>query len=137
MTNDLKNSSNSQSNIEKQKVQPDAKKRSEKAQPEVQSEEGRNINLSWGGVKKSIRQFLEKFKKPAQPDEQVQEDPDKRVKIRLIPIWLRIIIVLVLLLLAVVFGAMFGYAVIGEGDVSDTFNPDTWKHIFDIMNGVE
>lgn len=60
-----------------------------------------------------------------------------RVRIRLIPIWLRIIIVLVLLVLAIVLGTMFGYAGIGEGQASDVFKKETWQHIFDIMNGVQ
>lgn len=72
--------------------------------------------------------------------EKIQEEqtpPSKRVRIRLIPIWLRIIIVIILLALAIILGAMFGYAVIGEGEASDVFKKETWQHIFDIMNGVQ
>ena len=59
------------------------------------------------------------------------------VQIRLIPIWLRIVIILVLLMIAAVVGAMVGYSVIGEGKAMDVFKPATWQHIFDIMNGKE
>ena len=59
------------------------------------------------------------------------------VQIRLIPIWLRIVIILALVVVAAVLGAMVGYSVMGEGKAMDVFKPATWQHIFDIMNGKE
>lgn len=59
------------------------------------------------------------------------------VQIRLIPIWLRIVIVLILVVVAAALGAMFGFSVIGEGNAMDIFKRETWRHIFDIMNGKE
>ena len=59
------------------------------------------------------------------------------VQIRLIPIWLRIVIILALIVVAAVVGAMVGYSVMGEGKAMDVFKPATWQHIFDIMNGKE
>ncbi|QSB12281.1 DNA-directed RNA polymerase subunit beta [Lysinibacillus sp. FSL K6-0057] len=59
------------------------------------------------------------------------------VQIRLIPIWLRIVIVLILVVVAASLGAMFGFSVIGEGNAMDIFKRETWQHIFDIMNGKE
>ncbi|WP_338009807.1 DNA-directed RNA polymerase subunit beta [Lysinibacillus boronitolerans] len=43
------------------------------------------------------------------------------VQIRLIPIWLRIVIVLILVVVAATLGAMFGFSVIGEGNAMDIF----------------
>lgn len=59
------------------------------------------------------------------------------VQIRLIPIWLRVVIVLILVVVATVVGAMVGYSVIGEGKAMDVLKIETWQHIFDIMNGKE
>ena len=59
------------------------------------------------------------------------------VQIRLIPIWLRVVLVLLLVVVAAILGTMFGYSVIGQGKVKDVFNLDTWQHIFDMMNGKE
>lgn len=59
------------------------------------------------------------------------------VQMRLIPIWLRIVIILILVVFAAVVGSMVGYSVIGEGKAMDVFKPATWQHIFDIMNGKE
>ncbi|KOS60786.1 DNA-directed RNA polymerase subunit beta [Lysinibacillus agricola] len=59
------------------------------------------------------------------------------VQIRLIPIWLRVVLIIVLVVVAAILGAMFGYSVIGQGKAMDVFKPETWRHIFDIMNGKE
>ena len=81
----------------------------------------------------------------------VEEQPKKRrtkepatteqtrrwVQIRLLPIWLRVILVLLLFVIVAVIGIVFGYSVIGEGEASDALKWSTWKHILDIMNGVE
>lgn len=59
------------------------------------------------------------------------------VQIRLIPIWLRVVLVLVLIVVAAILGTMVGYSVIGQGKAMDVFKIETWQHIFDIMNGKE
>lgn len=67
-------------------------------------------------------------------------EPGKKFKIyrtRLIPIWLRLIIVLCLLLLATIFGLMIGFGVIGDGEPLDALKWSTYQHILDIMNGTE
>lgn len=61
----------------------------------------------------------------------------KWVQIRLIPIWLRIVLIIILIVVAAILGAMVGYSVIGEGKALDVLKSDTWQHIFDIMNGKE
>ncbi|MED1672292.1 DNA-directed RNA polymerase subunit beta [Pallidibacillus thermolactis] len=58
----------------------------------------------------------------------------KKLRVKLIPIWLRIIIVLVLVVVFFLIGAMIGYGVIGEGSPSDVFKPSTWSHITDIID---
>lgn len=66
-------------------------------------------------------------------------DTKKRiwVQIRLIPIWLRVLLVLLLLSTAAVVGAMIGYGYIGDGQPSDVLKKETWVHILDIINGKE
>lgn len=63
--------------------------------------------------------------------------PTRWVQIRLLPIWLRIIIVLVLLVVAVYVGLTVGYGYMGEGDPADAIKWSTWQHLIDIMNGTE
>ncbi|MFC7319332.1 DNA-directed RNA polymerase subunit beta [Halobacillus campisalis] len=54
---------------------------------------------------------------------------------RAVPIWLRIVLVLVLSVVALVVGLMIGYGVIGDGNPLDALNWSTWQHIIDIMTG--
>ncbi|RKL68449.1 hypothetical protein CR203_05875 [Salipaludibacillus neizhouensis] len=55
-------------------------------------------------------------------------------RIRLIPIWFRVILVLFLVIASVILGAMVGYGIIGPGgNPMDVFEPDTWYHIYDIV----
>jgi hypothetical protein len=67
------------------------------------------------------------------------EKPKQRlwVQIRIIPIWLRIILVLLLLVGAAAIGAMIGYGYIGDGNPSDALKKETWMHIIDILKGKE
>ncbi|KGX93904.1 hydroxymyristoyl-ACP dehydratase [Pontibacillus halophilus JSM 076056 = DSM 19796] len=56
---------------------------------------------------------------------------------RLLPIWLRIVIVLVTSILALLAGMMIGYGVLGDGNPLDALKVDTWKHIFDLVMKTE
>ena len=58
----------------------------------------------------------------------------KKIKVRLLPIWLRLLIVAGLIVLMVIIGALIGYSVIGGGHPIDVFKPSTWTHIVDIVN---
>lgn len=65
---------------------------------------------------------------------EVEAKPDLRIKVRLLPIWLRLLIVIGLIFIAVLSGALLGYSVIGGGNAMDVFQKSTWTHIFDIVN---
>lgn len=55
---------------------------------------------------------------------------------RLLPIWFRVLLSLVLILLAAIGGAMIGYSIVGDGNnPMEVLNPETWIHIFDIIYG--
>ena len=57
----------------------------------------------------------------------------KRVRVRIIPIWLRTIIVAVLIFLSVIAGATVGYSFMGGGNAKDIFDKSTWTHIIDLV----
>ena len=67
-----------------------------------------------------------------QPAEPVTNE--KRIRVRLVPIWLRLVIVIVLIGLAALAGAVVGYSVIGGGSAWDVLQRSTWTHIVDIIN---
>ncbi|WP_404469095.1 DNA-directed RNA polymerase subunit beta [Sutcliffiella horikoshii] len=92
--------------------------------------------------KKSLtREELRKAQKnKAKQNEEIaaseeQELPEKlKWRIRLIPIWLRILILLGAIAIAAVAGAMVGYGVLGGGNPMDVLEKETWQHIFDLVN---
>lgn len=68
--------------------------------------------------------------------ENMEEDDSvkaKRVRVRLFPIWLRVIVVGILLAASLAGGLMVGYGIIGEGNPSDALEKSTWQHIYDIV----
>ncbi|WP_071460945.1 DNA-directed RNA polymerase subunit beta [Bacillus massilinigeriensis] len=78
-----------------------------------------------GAAKKAV---VEDSKKA----EQTEGRPSLRV--RLIPIWLRIVIVLFLFFVSTSIGLVVGYSVLGDGKAGDTFDSETWTHITDLIH---
>ncbi|QQZ09195.1 DNA-directed RNA polymerase subunit beta [Heyndrickxia vini] len=73
----------------------------------------------------------EQFKK-----EKVKKSPkeNKKVRVRLFPIWLRVIIVVFTLFISLILGVIIGYGVIGDGKPMDALKKSTWTHIIDLVN---
>ncbi|MCZ2257550.1 DNA-directed RNA polymerase subunit beta [Sporosarcina sp. G11-34] len=59
------------------------------------------------------------------------------VQIRMIPIWLRIILVALLIAGAALLGVIVGYGYMGDGNPADALKKETWTHIIDIIKGKE
>lgn len=57
----------------------------------------------------------------------------RKIRIRLIPIWLRIIIVVIALVASLLAGVVVGYGVIGDGNPMDALKKSTWTHIIDLV----
>ncbi|MEH7494205.1 DNA-directed RNA polymerase subunit beta [Neobacillus niacini] len=64
---------------------------------------------------------------------QKAEAVNKRIRIRLIPIWLRIVLLVIFTGLFMVAGAAVGYGVLGSGDPGDVLKGSTWTHIIDLV----
>jgi len=80
----------------------------------------------------SLRQQRKKERR--EEKEKALVEGRKRIRIRLIPIWLRVIIVAILLVVSAISGAMVGYSVMGNGKAMDVFDKSTWTHIVDLVN---
>ncbi|KEZ52213.1 DNA-directed RNA polymerase subunit beta [Metabacillus indicus] len=61
------------------------------------------------------------------------EEKSRKIRIRLIPIWLRLLFLLISIVIAVICGAMIGYGVLGEGNPADVFDKKTWQHVIDLV----
>ncbi|WP_462410279.1 DNA-directed RNA polymerase subunit beta [Neobacillus sp. Marseille-QA0830] len=57
----------------------------------------------------------------------------KRVRIRLLPIWLRLVLLMVFVVFSLVAGAVVGYSGLGGGKAADVFTGSTWTHIQDLV----
>ncbi|WP_050616558.1 DNA-directed RNA polymerase subunit beta [Bacillus testis] len=62
-----------------------------------------------------------------------QKKTREKIRIRLIPIWMRILLLAVAIVLATAIGCVVGYSVIGDGKPSEVFQKETWLHIRDLV----
>lgn len=56
------------------------------------------------------------------------------VRVRLIPIWLRLILIAFFMVLAIAAGWVIGYGVIGDGNAGDALKRETFQHLYDLVN---
>ncbi len=59
----------------------------------------------------------------------------RKPRLRIFPIWLRIILSIVLIGGSLLLGLIVGYGVIGDGSPADALKTETWYHIIDIIRG--
>ena len=55
------------------------------------------------------------------------------IRIRLIPIWLRVLLVIAMVGGSLIGGLMVGYGVLGDGNPKDVLKKETWTHIVDLV----
>ncbi|GAA0420406.1 DNA-directed RNA polymerase subunit beta [Virgibacillus sp. AGTR] len=78
-----------------------------------------------------------KTRKSQKQKQKQERKMGKRPRLRIFPIWLRIIVVLLFCAIALVAGLMIGYGVIGDGTPVDVLKKETWQHIIDIVTKTE
>lgn len=79
---------------------------------------------------KATRESIKAEKKAKQKGE---TKPARWVRVRILPIWLRILLFILLLAGSLALGAVIGFAGIGDGKAADVFKAETWQHIIDIV----
>ncbi|MGM0875066.1 MAG: DNA-directed RNA polymerase subunit beta [Bacillota bacterium] len=83
--------------------------------------------------KVASREEVKKAKK-VQKVQKTNEQNDKiRIRIRLIPIWVRVLLVLIFMVGSTLIGLVVGYGIIGSGNPGDALNKSTWQHIIDLV----
>jgi cobalamin biosynthesis Mg chelatase CobN len=68
-----------------------------------------------------------------QKEKRLSKQNKKTARVRIFPLWLRIIIIGILSVAALMAGLMIGYGVIGDGTPLDALKVETWQHIIDIV----
>ncbi|PAD67863.1 hydroxymyristoyl-ACP dehydratase [Bacillus sp. 7586-K] len=84
-------------------------------------------------MKVTSREEMKKAKKAKKVQEGTDQKGKKRIRIRLIPIWIRVLLVLIFMVVSAIVGVIVGYAVIGDGKASDALDKSTWQHIIDLV----
>jgi hypothetical protein len=84
-------------------------------------------------IEPMTREEMRKYKKN-KPQKKDRRQRPKKIRIRLIPIWLRLLIILFLVIASALVGIVVGFGVIGNGNPLDAFHKETWQHIIDIIN---
>ncbi|GIO25252.1 DNA-directed RNA polymerase subunit beta [Oceanobacillus sp. J11TS1] len=85
----------------------------------------------------AAKQEISRKKEKKEKQEQKYQEKLKRPRLRIFPIWLRIIVVLIFTTAAFVIGLMIGFAVLGDGSPTDVLRVETWQHIVDIVKKVD
>jgi hypothetical protein len=86
-------------------------------------------------VNENSREALEVQQKLEAKEEKKQsEEKGERIRLRLIPIWIRVVMVVLLMGLSSLIGAAIGYGVLGTGNAIDVFKPSTWTHIINLVD---
>ncbi|MBM7652626.1 DNA-directed RNA polymerase subunit beta [Neobacillus cucumis] len=67
-------------------------------------------------------------------DKSSEPQVHKRVRVRLIPIWLRLVLLLVSVVICLIAGSAVGYGMLGGGNVGDIWKESTWTHIVDLVD---
>ncbi|MED2970838.1 DNA-directed RNA polymerase subunit beta [Fictibacillus sp. B-59209] len=75
-----------------------------------------------------------KEENPKSRENKKKEQKTGKSKRRRFPIWLRLIVIFVLMVICLVVGSVIGYSVVGDGKAGDVFKKETWTHISDLVN---
>ncbi|MEH7156491.1 DNA-directed RNA polymerase subunit beta, partial [Neobacillus drentensis] len=111
--------------------QPTDQEKSEELRQKIESEKGRAEVASASREAQRLKETKEggdSSVKTAAPA------TNQRVRIRLIPIWLRLVLLVAFMFISVTVGAIVGYGIIGGGKVSEVFQQSTWTHIIDLVD---
>ena len=77
----------------------------------------------------------EEYRRTKEDEQEKKKDTVVRpkIRVRLIPIWLRIVLLALMVVGSLVGGAMVGYGLLGDGNATDVLTKSTWTHILDLI----
>lgn len=72
-------------------------------------------------------------KKQEKQEKRIAQKKEKEYVRRIVPIWLKVLIVIVLSLFALMIGLIVGFSIFGDGNPLDVLKWETWQHIIDFV----
>ncbi len=79
------------------------------------------------------KQAQTKTNKEKRADRKKQKQEERKYVRRLIPIWAKVMIVVLLSLFALMIGLIIGFSILGDGSPLDVLKWETWQHIIDYV----
>jgi hypothetical protein len=67
------------------------------------------------------------------PSKSPSSAKDRRKRSTSMPIWLKLSLASVLLILSLVIGLIVGFALVGPGSVAEAYDWDTYKHMYNLV----
>ncbi|MEF3330071.1 DNA-directed RNA polymerase subunit beta [Oceanobacillus oncorhynchi] len=89
------------------------------------------------GEEQAVQQDISRKTDKKEKQQRKREEKRSRPRLRIFPIWLRIIVITIFAAAAFIIGLMIGFAVLGDGSPLDVLRLETWQHIIDIVNKTE
>lgn len=89
------------------------------------------------GEGQAVQQDISRKMEKKEKQQRKREEKRNRPRLRIFPIWLRIIVISIFAAAAFIIGLMIGFAVLGDGSPLDVLRVETWQHIIDIVNKTE
>ncbi|MFD2707033.1 DNA-directed RNA polymerase subunit beta [Salibacterium lacus] len=65
----------------------------------------------------------------------VSKKERRKERIRMVPIWARLLIILAVLILSLLGGLVTGYAIVGEGNGLEVLRWGSWERMFEFIQG--
>ncbi|MEN2767323.1 DNA-directed RNA polymerase subunit beta [Ornithinibacillus xuwenensis] len=115
----------------KKSKKPSDKPEKEKNQKDVSAKESKRKKSASAEIE--MTETLAQTRKQQKKKQKEEKRKNKTPRLRIFPIWLRIIIVAALSVVALFSGLMIGYGGLGDGEPKDALKWETWQHIIDIV----
>jgi hypothetical protein len=113
-------------------VKPSVRKEDTPSSKELSPEKEQRRRRS-ASAEVEMTETLKQTRRQQKKMQKIEKRKNKKPRLRIFPIWLRIVVVGALSVAALAVGLMIGYGGLGEGEARDVLEWETWQHIIDII----
>ncbi|WP_083443663.1 DNA-directed RNA polymerase subunit beta [Ornithinibacillus contaminans] len=113
---------------------PVISRRTKEAEPDLSEDEAKERRRKRSASAEiEMTETQAQTRKQQKKQQKLEKRQNKMPRLRIFPIWLRIVVVVVLAVVALLVGLMIGYGGLGDGNPRDALKWETWQHIIDIV----
>ncbi|MGF7012893.1 DNA-directed RNA polymerase subunit beta [Ornithinibacillus bavariensis] len=126
----IRESENTDSGSKEPAIPKAASRKDSKTEVSDAKERRRQKSLS---AEEEMTDSLKQERRQQRKQQKEEKRKNKKPRLRIIPIWLRIVLIAGLSFIALCVGLMIGYGGLGDGDPTDALKWETWQHIVDLI----